>query len=162
ETDSNVAYMNLRSFTDGPFRKFYKQSFQKLDSAKTKHLILDLRDNGGGRISEINYLYSYLSNTDYQFLEPSEVNSRTPFLTAVMSNTTPTSIKVLGALVSPFVVIHNVIKTKRKDGKLYYKFNYVNLKSPKPNHFKGEIYVLINGNSFSAASLISTHLQATK
>lgn len=161
ETDSNVAYMNLRSFTDGPFRKFYKQSFQKLDSAKTKHLILDLRDNGGGRISEINYLYSYLSNTDYQFLEPSEVNSRTPFLTAVMSNTTPNSIKVLGVMVSPFVVIHNVIKTKKKDGKLYYKFNYTKSKRPKSNHFTGDIYVLINGNSFSASSLISTHLQAT-
>lgn len=161
EEDSTVAYMNLRIFTNGSFRKFYKESFQKLDSARAKHLILDLRDNGGGRISEINYLYSYLSKTDYQFLEPSEVNSRTPFLTAVMSNTTPNSVKILSAVFTPFVVIHNIIKTKKEEGKLYYKFNYVNLKSPKPNHFTGNIYVLINGNSFSASSLISTHLQAT-
>ncbi|WP_100612748.1 S41 family peptidase [Confluentibacter lentus] len=162
ETDSLVACMNLRSFTNGTYRKFYKESFHKLDSAKTKHLILDLRDNGGGRISEINYLYAYLTNTDYQFLEDSEVKSRTPFLTAAMSNTTPNSLKVLSAIVSPIVVIHNLIKTKRKDGKLYYSFKYTKPKSPKPNHFKGEIYVLINGNSFSASSLISTHLQATK
>src|SRR5690606_9913924 len=162
EEDSTTAYMNLRSFTNGPYRKFYKESFQKLDSAKTKHLILDLRDNGGGRIAEINYLYSYLSKTDYQFLEPSEVNSRTPFLTAVMSNTTPNSIKVLGALVSAFVVIHNVLKTKKKDDKMYYRFNYTKSKRPKPNHYTGDIYVLINGNSFSASSLIATHLQATK
>ena len=160
--DSTVAYVNLRSFTNGPYRKFYKESFHKLDSAKTKHLILDLRDNGGGRIAEINYLYSFLTNTDYQFLELSEVNSRTPFLTAVMSNTTPNSIKVLGALVSPFVVIHNVLKTKKKDDKMYYRFNYTKSKRPKPNHYTGDIYVLINGNSFSASSLIATHLQATK
>lgn len=162
EEDSTVAYMNLRSFTNGSYRKFYKESFQKLDSAKTKHLILDLRDNGGGRIAEINDLYAYLTNTDYRFLEDSEVTSRTPFLTAVMSNTTPNSIKVLGALVSPLVVIHNVIKTKKKDGKLYYRFNYTKSKRSKSNHFTGDIYVLINGNSFSASSLISTHLQATK
>lgn len=162
EEDSTVAYMNLRSFTNGSYRAFYKESFHKLDSAKTKHFILDLRDNGGGRIAEINYLYSYLTHTDYQFLEDSEVSSRTPFLTAVMSNTTPNGIKVLAALVSPVVIIHNVIKTKKKDGKLYYRFNYTKSKPPKPNHFTGDMYVLINGNSFSASSLISTHLQATK
>ena len=160
--DSTVAYMNLRSFTNGPYKKFYKESFHKLDSAKTKHLILDLRDNGGGRISEINYLYAYLTTSDYQFLEASEVNSRTPFLTAAMSNTTPNSLKVLSAIVSPIVVIHNLIKTKKRDGKLYYSFKYTKPEKPQPNHFKGEIYVLINGNSFSASSLISTHLQATK
>src|SRR5690606_3271005 len=133
-----VAYMNLRSFTNGPYRKFYKESFHKMDSAKTKHLILDLRDNGGGRIAEINYLYSYLALQEYRLLEDSEVNSRTPFLTAVMSNTTPNGVKVIGGLVAPFVVIHNVIKTKKKGGKLYYRFNYAKSKSPKPNHFKGE------------------------
>ncbi|MGE5944689.1 MAG: S41 family peptidase, partial [Flavobacteriales bacterium] len=162
EEDSTVAYMNLQSFTNGPYRKFYKESFHKLDSAKTKHLILDLRDNGGGRISEINYLYSYLTNTNYKFLEASEVKSRTPFLTAVMSNTTPNSLKVLSAIVSPVVVIHNLIKTKKKDSKLYYSFKYTKPEQPKPNHFTGDVYVLINGNSFSASSLISTHLQATK
>ncbi|PKQ46306.1 S41 family peptidase [Confluentibacter flavum] len=162
EADSTVAYMNLRSFTNGPYRKFYRKSFQKLDSAKTKHLVLDLRNNGGGRISEINYLYSYLATKEYQFLEDSEVNSRTPFLTAAMSNTTPNSLKALSGMVSPLVVIHNLIKTKKRDGKLYYRFKYTKLKSPKPNHFTGDMYVLINGNSFSASSLISTHLQATK
>lgn len=162
EADSSVAYMNLRSFTNGNYKKFYRESFHKLDSAKTKHLILDLRDNGGGRISEINYLYAYLTDTDYQFLEDSEVKSRTPFLTAVMSNTTPNSLKVLSAIVSPLVAVHNLIKTKKKDGKLYYSFKYTKSEKPKPNHFTGDMYVLINGNSFSASSLISTHLQATK
>ncbi|WP_100614808.1 S41 family peptidase [Confluentibacter citreus] len=161
EEDSTVAYMNIRSFTNGKYKKFYRESFLKLDSAKTKHLVLDLRNNGGGRISEIDYLYSYLANTEYKFLEDSEVNSRTPFLTAAMSNTTPNSLKVLSGIVSPFVVIHNLIKTKRRDGKLYYRFKYTKPKSPRPNHFTGDIYVLINGNSFSASSLISTHLQAT-
>src|SRR5690606_16272433 len=162
EEDSTIAYMKLRSFTNGNYKKFYKESFNKLDSAKAKHLILDLRDNGGGRISEIDYLYAYLTLNDYKFLEDSEVNSRTPFLTAIMSNTTPNSLKVLAGIFSPLIVAQNLIKTKKRDGKLYYVFKYTKIKSPKPNHFTGELYVLINGNSFSASSIISTHLKATK
>ena len=163
KADKDVAYMKLRSFTNGHYKKFYKESFAKLDSANTKYLILDLRDNGGGRIAEIDYLYSYLTNKDYQFIIESEVKSRVPFIKSFMSNTTPTSLKVAGALFSPFVMTHNLIKTKKRNGKLYYKFSkHSKIKGPKALRFKGNMYVLINGNSFSASSLISTHLKATK
>ncbi|MDO5981000.1 S41 family peptidase [Flavivirga spongiicola] len=162
EEVKDVAYMKLRSFTNGNYKRFYKQSFTKLDSAKTKHLILDLRDNGGGRIAEIDYLYSYLTNKAYKFIEDSEVNSRVPFLKFLMSNTTPNSIKVLSGMMSPIIVVQNLIRTRKRDGKLYYRFRQTKVKEPKPLHFTGKIYVLINGNSFSASSLISTHLKATK
>ena len=161
--DSTIGYMKLRSFTNGNYKKFYKESFKKLDSAKTKHFILDLRDNGGGRISEIDYLYGFLTNKDYQFITESEVNSRTPFLKAMMANTTPNSIKVAVAILSPIVVIYDVLKTKKRDGKFYYRFNkHSKIKSPNPLNYKGKMYVLINGSSFSASSLLSTHLKATK
>lgn len=162
EEDSTVAYMKLRSFTNGNYKRFYKESFAKLKANKTKYLILDLRDNGGGRIAEINYLYSYLTLTDYTFLEGSEVNSRLPFLKMLMSNTTPNSLKVLSAILSPVLVVQNLLKTKKEDGKLYYKFKYTRESQAKPLHFTGDIYVLINGSSFSASSLISTHLKANK
>jgi len=161
--DSSVAYMNLRSFTNGNYKKFYKESFSKIDSSKTKHFILDLRDNGGGRISEIDYLYSYLTDKNYQFIIESEVTSRTPFLKAFMSNTTPNSIKVTGALLYPIVAAHNLLKTRKRDKKLYYKFNkHTKVKPPNELNYKGRMYVLINGNSFSASSLLSTHLKANK
>ena len=64
--DSTIAYLKIRSFSNGNYKKFYKESFEKLDSLKTEHLILDLRDNGGGRIAEIDYLYSFLTNENYQ------------------------------------------------------------------------------------------------
>ncbi|WP_303318003.1 S41 family peptidase [Flavivirga abyssicola] len=157
-----VAYMKLRSFTNGNYKKFYKESFAKLDSAKTKYLILDLRDNGGGRIAEIDYLYSYLTKDKYKFIEDSEVNSRVPFLKFLMSNTTPNSLKILSGIVSPIIVVQNLIRTRKRDGKLYYRFRQTKVRAPRPLHFTGHIYVLINGNSFSASSLISTHLKATK
>ena len=161
--DSTIALMKIRGFSNGPYKVFYKESFAKLDSSKTKYFILDLRDNGGGRISEIDNLYSYLTLKNYQFITESEVNSRLPFMKFLMSNTTSNSLKAVGGLLSPIIITHNLLKTKKRDGKLYYRFNkYSKVKVPNPLHFKGEIYVLINGNSFSASSIISTHLKANK
>ncbi|APY11940.1 peptidase S41 [Seonamhaeicola sp. S2-3] len=160
--DSSVAYMKIRSFTNGNYKKFYKESFKKMDSLKTKYFILDLRDNGGGRIAEIEKLYSYLTDREYQFILESEVTNRTPFFKYLMSNTTPNGLKVATGLLSPIILVHNLLHTKKKDGKLYYKFGESKIKKPNPLNYKGKMYVLINGNSFSASSLLSTHLKATK
>lgn len=160
--DSNIAYMKIRGFTRGPYKDFYRESFKKIESLKIKNLIIDLRDNGGGRLAEINNLYSYLTDKNYVFINESEVNSRVPFLKSFMSNTTPGGVKVFVGLLSPGIIAHNLIKTKKKDGKLYYKFRYSKLQEPSVTNFKGKIYVLINGNSFSASSILSTHLKANK
>lgn len=160
--DSTVAYMKLRDFTHGKYKDFYEESFRKINTLKSEYLIIDLRNNGGGRLAEISELYSYLTGKDYQFIEESEVNSRIPFLKAFMSNTTPNSLKVVVGLVSPFIITHNLLRTKKKNGKLYYKFKESKVRAANPLYFKGKVYVLINGNSFSASSIISTQLQANK
>ncbi len=159
--DSSVAYMKIRGFDNGNYKKFYKESFAKMDALKTKNFILDLRDNGGGRIAEIDKLYSYLTDEKYQFILESEVNSRTSFFKMIMSNTTPNSLKVIGGIFSPFIFTHNILHTKKKDGKLYYKFKESKTRKPDELNYKGKMYVLINGSSFSASSLISTHLKGT-
>ncbi len=160
--DGAVAYMKIRGFGNGNYKKFYEESFAKIDSAKSKNFILDLRDNGGGRIAEIEKLYSYLTDKEFQFITESEVNSRIPILKSVMTNTTPTGLKILSGIVSPIAIVQNLLRTKKKDGKLYYKFKYTKPEAPNPLNFKGKVYVLINGNSFSASSIISTNLHATK
>jgi len=160
--DSSTAYMKIRGFNNGNYRKFYKESFKKLDSAHTKNLIIDLRDNGGGRIAEINYLYAYLSHTTYTFMGPSEVNSRWAFFPAFMNNNQSVGVKILAGIFSPFIALDNIIKTKKHDGKWYYKLRYTKTQKPKKTNYTGNLYVLINGNSFSASSLLSSNLQATK
>ncbi|SFD03999.1 C-terminal processing protease CtpA/Prc, contains a PDZ domain [Algibacter pectinivorans] len=161
--DSTIAYMKLRSFTNGNYKRFYKEVFAKIDAKNTSHFILDLRDNGGGRIAEIDYLYGYLANKPFQFIKESEVMSRTPFIKSVMSNTIPNSIKVIGSLFYPVVATYSLIKTKTYNDKIYFNFNkYTKIKAPKPLAYTGKLYVLINGNSFSASSILSTHLKATK
>ncbi|SFN63163.1 Peptidase family S41 [Bizionia echini] len=160
ESDSSVAIMKIRGFGNGNFKKFYKQSFTQLDSLKTPNLVLDLRDNGGGRIEEIAYLYRYLAQEDFQFINASEVTSRLPFMVYTMSNGSPLGLKIVAGILSPFIVTHNLIKTKKVNDTIYYKFKYAKMQSPFENNFKGNLYVLINGNSFSATSILSTNIQA--
>jgi C-terminal processing protease CtpA/Prc len=57
--------MKIRSFNKGDFRPFTKKAFENWHKSKT--LILDLRDNGGGRLNEIVDLYSYLADSTCVF-----------------------------------------------------------------------------------------------
>ncbi|AJR04060.1 S41 family peptidase [Siansivirga zeaxanthinifaciens] len=156
-----VGYMKIKSFSNGNFKKFYEESFKKLDSAKTKNLIIDLRDNGGGRIAEISYLYGFLTNKKFKLIEESEVTNRLPYFNYLLANDMPVSLKVISTLFSPFIVTHNLIKTHKKNGKYYYKLRFAKEQNPHDLNYDEHIYVLINGNSFSASSLLSTHLKAT-
>ncbi len=76
EKDSSIAIMKIRGFKNGDFRTFYKESFSKIKNYKSTTFVLDLRDNGGGRVTEINNLYSYLSDSTFVFLDKSEVVSK--------------------------------------------------------------------------------------
>lgn len=160
--DSTVAYMKIRGFSNGRYRPFYKESFKQINASNTKNLIIDLRDNGGGRIAEIAYLYSFLADAPYQFTNKSEVTNRMPIFKLTMAKTTPLTIKIAAGLVAPLFIAHDVLRTKKENGKFYYNISGSKIKHPREDRYKGAIYVLTNGNSFSASSLISTHLKATK
>lgn len=156
--DSAVALLKIRGFSNGNYEDFYDESFKTLDSLKTETLIIDLRNNLGGNLNDIAYLYSYLTDENYIMINPSEVHSRTPFLKSMMSNTTPNLIKGVLALGAPIIATIELLKTEKKEGVLYYKLKPSKEQKPKPLNFKGKIYVLINGNSFSASAVLSTKL----
>lgn len=160
--DSSVAFLKIRGFSNGKYKEFYAESFGKIDARGSKALIIDLRDNFGGRLNEIAHLYTYLTDKNFKMINPSEVNSRIPFLKVLMSNSTPIGAKIFAGLFSPVIAIQSLIKTSKKDGKLYYKFKSSKEAEPNLLHYRGPIYVLTNGNSFSASSLISTQLKGNK
>lgn len=160
--DSSVAYMKIRGFSNGNYKDFYEESFKTIDSLGIKNMVLDLRNNGGGRLAEIDKLYSYFTDTPYKLVEPSEVNTRTPFLPYFVSNTNSGFLQGLAIVFTPVIVTHNLLKTEKIDDTLYYKLKSSKEHEPNPQNYKGNLYVLINGNSFSASSILSTQLKATK
>ena len=156
--DSSVALLKIRGFSNGNYEAFYDEAFKTLDSLNTETLVIDLRNNFGGRLKEITYLYSYLTDEEFVMINPSETNTRSPLLKSLMSNSRSNGVKVFAGLLSPFIYGYDLFKTKKKNGQLYYKFKSSKAQEPQLNNFRGKIYVLINGNSFSASSLLSTKL----
>ncbi|AFL82492.1 periplasmic protease [Aequorivita sublithincola DSM 14238] len=159
--DSLVAYMKIRGFSNGNPEDFYAESFKTIDSLGVKTMILDLRNNGGGSLDEIDNLYSYFTETPYTLVEPSEVTTRIPFLPSFVNNTSPVFLKGLAIVFAPVIITHNLLKTKKIDGTIYYRLKSSKEHKPNPQNYKGKLYVLINGNSFSASSILSTQLKAT-
>ncbi len=159
-SNKNVALIKILSWNNGPYKKFYKSCFQKMDSLNTEFLILDLRDNTGGRLKEIERLYSYLVDRKFQFVKRAEVNTRVPYLKNLYRDDNLFSL-ISSSIAAPFLVINHLIHSTKKNGQLYLNYSSSRTKNPNPLNFKGIIYVITNGNSFSASSILSTNLKAT-
>ncbi|WP_281321949.1 S41 family peptidase [Flavobacterium aestivum] len=160
EKDSSVALLKIKHFDLGNPNRFYEESFSKMQLNKTKTLIIDLRNNPGGAVNEIANLYSYLSDSTFVFIDPYEVVSKTSLIEKTPFSKYPLLAKIL---ITPFYAPVAYFKVHKADNGKYYSSN--SQSKPKPinkNAFKGKIYVMINGGTFSAASIISSNLKGSK
>ena len=158
--DSTVAYMKIKTFSGTYSRKFYKESFAALKNSPADILILDVRDNLGGSLSEINNLYSYLVPEQFKFIEDIEVTSRFSMFHADYFKGSSPFLKPFLLAGYPVYLLGTALSVKKESDRFYLRNNGIfALKKPKENNFKGKVYVLINGSSFSASSLIASKLK---
>ena len=160
--DSATAIMTIKQFNNGNSHSFYEECFNKLAAYNTKNLIIDLRNNPGGRLSEIQDLYGYLVNESFVFIDHYEVVSRTSKLHADYFKGGGPIFKFFKILAAPIYYSVNYLSVTKEGDKFIIKNSSSKVNQPKPNNFKGKIYVLINGGSFSASSILSSNLKATK
>lgn len=161
--DSTIAYMKINSFSGTFSSKFYKESFARLQQNKTNYLILDVRDNLGGSLSEIHNLYSYLAKEEFQFIKDIGVTRRSSMTHANYFSDIPTLAKPIAGITYPLYYIGSLLSVKKMNDHFYLKNNTIfTLKKPKKTAFQGTVYVLINGSSFSASSILSSKLKYEK
>lgn len=160
-SDSSVAILKLRDFSNGKFRVAYREIFEKLSMSKAKTLIIDLRGNPGGRVADVVNLYSYLTDKEYTMLQPAEVTSKTSLWKLGVFNKMPNITYPLLGVFYPGYMLFSTLRTKKNsDGTYTYSLVGSKKRENNPNYFKGKIYVMINGGSFSASCLLSATLKA--
>ena len=147
------AYLKIKSFSVpmANYEMFYKECFDSIRKNGTKNLILDLRDNGGGSLDASRNLFAYLTDKEFVYLDKPVTNSY--FDSRKYGNGYQK--------LNYFLFGHNdkdFVK-QDKNGDFYaFMKGYRPLPANK-NNFKGTVYVLINGYTFSAASLLSANLK---
>lgn len=161
EKDSSVAVLRIKSFSIGDFKTFYKQTFIKIKNNKTTTLILDLRGNPGGRLREIRNLYSFVADSAIAFADKNEVVSKTSMLNRTYFSGNLAN-KALQALAYPLYASFTYFYVEKAGGKYYFSGSESRIKPLDENKFEGRMYLLIDGGSFSASSIISSNLKGSR
>lgn len=154
--NKQFAYLKIKSFSipSAKYELFYKECFDSIKHAGTQNLIIDLRDNGGGSLDASRNLFAYLTDQPFVYLDQPVTNGYF-------------DIRKYGnhyQKIKYFLFGHNDKDnvSQDKNGRFYsYMKGYQSL-PPHKNNFKGKVYVLINGYTFSAASLFSANLKGIK
>jgi len=143
DSAEHTAFMDLGSFGRGYWLKaFFRRSFKTLQKNNIGHLIIDVRGNGGGSVTNSTNLSRYI--TDHAF----KVGDSLYAISKRKQNSRYIQNDFLNRLFMTFFT------RKRRDG--YYHFRYFEkhyFKPKKKNHFDGKTYILTGGNSFSATTL---------
>lgn len=144
--NTKIAVMDINSFKGRGWRRFMKRSFTIVKAAGIKNLVIDLRENGGGEIMDGMCLLSYL----------------VPKITCLPFDRKPNLIPFNPRLkmgpasrITP-ILFSLSIPQWPKNGRLRHYF----LSAPrKKKLYKGNLYVLVNGKSFSMSSVVASYLK---
>lgn len=159
QLEKDVALLNVRSFSPSSFkeqginyRKGLKKAFKKIKKEEIEHLIIDLRWNGGGDPSYAANLYSYIAEEDFFFISELLINKNEPFHFLEYTN-----IKEIKAI-NPKRLYPDIHSDKYH----WVQAEYTNPFKAHSKPYKGRVYILINGMSFSATTLVAAIAHSNK
>jgi C-terminal processing protease CtpA/Prc len=145
-TGQDVARLTVKWFqndvlqtSNESFKSFNDSAFSEIQSRKINNLIIDIRNNGGGESENASYLFSYLADKPFRFLYAMDTNEKN-YLKDVQR----------GVRYKPSER-RDRFQTSDSTTKLDQFFG-LNFQQPQRNNFKGNVYVLIDGLTTSAAA----------
>jgi hypothetical protein len=148
DTASRTAFMEVHTFgRNYQLRKFFRQSFRNLQKYKISHLVIDVRSNGGGSVTNSTTLSKYLINQPFKIADSLyAIRKRSRYGKYIQNH-------FFNRLFMTFLT--------KKNKKGEYHFGYFErhyFKPYKKNHFDGKVYILTGGNSFSATTLFTNSI----
>ena len=158
--DTSLYILRIKNFSASKHKKAYTIIFDSIKKMKLDGLVLDLRDNPGGRIADAVNLYRHFIDQETILLQPSEVTSKTSlWKIGVLQNLSPIGYPFFLAGYPMYMGFSYFRTTKRPKGGYQYKLVGSRIIKPASNAYLGKLYVLINGGSFSAACIEAVALK---
>jgi hypothetical protein len=156
---TNTAVLTIGSFhpkalirSKQHFKRFVRRSFREINKQKADNLVIDLRNNPGGYSNYGIFLYSWLADSSFRYFEKMELPTKKPINFLRYTDKTPL-----------FNALYLLVSHEKGTGKCCYRLDPgLRTHKPRKKAFKGNVYVLINGNSFSNSCNFSALAQYHK
>ncbi|MDO5971376.1 S41 family peptidase [Flavivirga aquimarina] len=158
----SVAYLRISSFLkwhrddfNQNFYSLYDSIFTKLNQRATKNLILDLRNNEGGDGTGERLLTYLMTSPFKHFAFTEEKFIGHPSVVDYLDNGEN--------LFFPDSIVYKTDKGMYRLKKEFYHYiPLLNEQIPNQKHFKGNLYVLVNGASGSMSTVVGSILKNSK
>lgn len=152
-TDQQTAVMTVERFWAGKdepdFDTFLKTSFRDIKTRKVQNLILDLRNNEGGEETWGVRLATYLSDQPFQYYDHISVRQKKKYSFPAW---TP----------KLYVKLRWLVLKKQGEGYVFTKHRGLKKQKPNRDAYRGNLFVLINGSSFSVTTELAARLHADR
>ena len=142
---NKTAVLTIRTFsaslikkTGEKTEKFFQSAFEEIEASGIEHLIVDMRDNGGGEPSVSVALFSHLLNKPFTFYEAAYADVR-KIPNPKMYQGGAKAVNLLG----------NFLLKENDEGTFDLKTEGIESSKPVWPIYKKNLYVLTNGKSFS-------------
>lgn len=146
QDDKPIALIDIDAFKGRHWLRFFRKSFKDIKHKNIEHLVIDLRDNGGGQVAYGMNLLSYLIDKPIKLSfdrKPNLIPLNFRFKMNIFTRITPLFLSLR-------------FQDIPKHGRLRH---YIISFPKKRNAFKGQVYVLTNGKSFSMSGVDATYLK---
>ena len=149
--DGQTAVMTIERFwaeeNEQKFKTFLAEAFGEIKAKNIPNLVLDLRNNEGGEESYGVWLYQYLAQKPFRYYDHISVRQKKAY--SFPARTPKLYQKLRWLLVR-----------KRGDGYVFTKQRGLKTQKLQRDAFAGNLYILINGGSFSVTTEFAARAHA--
>ncbi|MFC4233023.1 S41 family peptidase [Parasediminibacterium paludis] len=147
DTTNSTALLHVGTFSDR-LKPFFRKSMKSITLSGVKNIIIDVRDNTGGKLENSTFLTKYFIDKPF----------KTGDTVAAITNNIHYK-KYIPQSYFLWLPMH-LFSKKKADGRYHKQIEERKISRPAIKyHFNGNIYLLQGGLSFSAATLFTSNLK---